>query len=117
MKNRVSVKIMDSTYTILADESEEYVLKIAKDIDTKMREILQANEHASLTMAAVLTSFNYCDEANKTVENTNNLRAQIREYSEDVAKYRNEAEDARRQVIRLQNEVSELRARLSKYNG
>lgn len=112
MRNKVTVKILDSTYTILADESEDYVQSIARKVDAKTREVMAANEHASLTMAAVLTSFTYCDEIEKVLQSTNNLRSQIREYIDEVSKYRAEAEEARRQLTKLQNENAELRLKL-----
>jgi len=116
MKNRVQVKIMDSTYTILADEPEEYVEKIAKEVDKRIRDLLETNDKMSVTMAAVLTAFNLCDEARKANESADNLRSQIKGYLEEINKYRNQAEEARREAARQQSELLNLRLQHSRDN-
>ncbi len=114
MKNRVTVKILDNTYSILADEEQEYVLTLATEVDKRMRDILQFNPQASAIGAAVLASFGYCDECKKNTKITDNLRSQIKGYAEDTTKYRREAEDLRRQVIRLQDEIATLKKQLDR---
>ncbi|MDP4153128.1 MAG: cell division protein ZapA [Bacillota bacterium] len=117
MKNRVAVKIMDTTYYILADESEDYIEKIAKVVDKKIKEIMDLNEKTSITMAAVLTAFNLCDEVQKTQDTAENLREQLRSYLEDVGRHKQEADDARREIMRLQNEIAHLKMQLTKTNA
>ncbi len=117
MKNKVTVKILDNTYSILADEAPEYVQELATEVDKKMRAILQANPQASAIGAAVLSSFDYCDECKKTAKIADNLRSQIRGYAEDTSKYRGEAEDLRRQVILLQGEIARLKQQLERTNA
>ena len=117
MKNKVNVKILDNTYSILADEDIEYVQSLAVEVDKKMREILQANPQASAVGAAVLASFDYCDESKKTAKVADNLRSQIKGYAEDTSKYRGESEDLRRQVIRMQDEIATLKKQLERANA
>ena len=117
MKNRVTVKILDNTYNILADEEEAYVQEIAAEVDKRMREVLLANPQASAVGAAVLTTFAYCDDYKKNLRITDNLRSQIKGYAEDTSKYRGESEDLRRQVIRLKDENETLKRQLDKANA
>ena len=51
---KVTVRICELPYTITTDEPESYVLELAKQIDTQMREMMQNNLQVSNSMAAVL---------------------------------------------------------------
>ncbi len=117
MKNKVTVKILDNAYAMIADEDVEYVQELASEVDKKMRDILQANPQASAVGAAVLASFDYCDNCKKVAKIADNLRSQIKGYAEDTSKYRGEAEDLRRQVIRMQDEIATLKKQLERANA
>jgi len=114
VKNRVTVKIADNEYTIVADETEEYIRKIGGMVNSRMTEMLEANPRMSTLMAAVLCCTNFCDELMKAQNAADNLRAQMKTYLDESAKYRAEADEARREIARLNNEIQSLRAQLSR---
>lgn len=114
MKNKVTVTICGQDYVISAEENEDYIRQVAGIVDRGMNEILQFNEKFSVSMAAVLTAVNLCDEGLKQQKTADNLRGQLKQYLDDTAKARQEAEEARKEVMRLRNEIQELKIKLVK---
>ena len=92
-KNRVHLKIGGSAYTVLTDDAPEYVEELAEELDKEMRSII--NENPSLSASS------------------DNLRAQIKDYLEDSARARMEVDVARREIERLNREISSLRERIA----
>jgi len=113
MKNRITVKICSQEYSILAVEPEEYMMRVASNVDRKMTEIMEQNHRLSLAEAAVLTSINLCDDYLKAQGTSDNLRSQIKQYLDDAAKYRQEADDAKKEIVRLRNEIQDLKIKFA----
>lgn len=61
-KNKVYAKINGSEYTIAGDEPEDYLFKISRYLDKKIKDTLLANPKHSNTSAAVLTALMVTDE-------------------------------------------------------
>ena len=94
-KNRVHLKIGGSAYTVLTDDAPEYVEELAEELDKEMRSIIKA------------------DTCKKSTASSDNLRAQIKDYLEDSARARMEVDVARREIERLNREISSLRERIA----
>ena len=62
---------------------------------------------------AVLVALDQADSCKKATAAADNLRAQIKDYLEDSARARMEVDVARREIERLNREISNLRERLS----
>ena len=90
VKNKVTVTIAGKEYTILSDETDEYLQKVAKHLDKKIGEIAFANNQLTVQMSTVLAAINITDEYFKSMETADNLRQQIGQYIEDVSKERAE---------------------------
>ena len=112
-KNKLRLNICGTDYVIISEDSEEYMYLVGKEVDEKMRNILDNNDKISVTMAAVLTALKYCDLSKKSEENADNLRVQIKDYLEDSSKSRMEADEARREIERMKREIQMLRMRLA----
>ena len=63
--------------------------------------------------AAVLVALDNADASKKATASADNLRAQIKDYLEDSARARMEVDVARREVERLNREISDLRDKLA----
>ena len=87
MDHRVTVTICGNEYTFVAEEDGAYVEKVAAYVDQKMTEILSSTK-AGHTDAAVLTAANIADELFKSQEIAENLRAQLKEYLDLLAEYK-----------------------------
>ena len=110
-KKNVVIHIAGSEYTILTEEDPAYVEALAETLDKDITEIVGANRRLSMTQAAILAALDYADKAAKESEAADNLRGQIKEYLEDSARYKMEAEVARRDVERLQRELKDAKAK------
>lgn len=58
----MKVNIYDSEYIVRANESPEYVEKLAALVDKKMRHISKASSNMPISKLAVLTALNLADE-------------------------------------------------------
>lgn len=112
-KNKVHVKIGDASYTIVTEDEAEYVEALADEISENMRAIINSNPSLSMTQAAVLVALDNADASKKATASADNLRAQIKDYLEDSARARMEVDVARREVERLNREISDLRDKLA----
>ena len=110
-KETVIIHVAGSEYSILTDEDPSYVEALAKTLDQDITAIVAANRRLSMTQAAILVALDYADKAAKESEAADNLRGQIKEYLEDSARYKMEAEVARRDVERLQKELKNAKTK------
>lgn len=112
-KNRITVRIGGASYTIVSEDDPEYVEALAEELSEEIRSICNSNSALSMTQAAVLVALDRADECKKATASADNLRAQIKDYLEDSARARMEVDVARREVERLNREISQLRDRLA----
>ena len=109
-RNKVSVKIYGTDYTILTEDSEEYILELAYELDSDMKKLCERSTRFTATSAAVLCALDYLDKKNKEVDTSDRMRLQINDYIQDTAKARIELDDAKRKIERLEREIDRLRA-------
>ena len=64
-KTRVRLKICGSQFVITADESEQYIQKIAKIVDERIKYLDDSDPKLSLHMATIVAALNYCDQLEK----------------------------------------------------
>lgn len=112
-KNRVSIKVCGSTYTIVTEDDPDYVEELGELIDKEMKAVSQSAPTLSTTQCAVLVALDQADACKKATASADNLRAQIKDYLEDSARARMEVDVARREIERLNKENSNLRNRLA----
>ncbi len=72
-KNKVIVRIMGQEYTMVGNESREYMQRIANYVDDKMVDISKNTKKLSTAMVAVLTALNIGDEYFKLKKQLNEL--------------------------------------------
>ena len=98
--NRVKVKICGAEYAMITDQSEEYVLDLAYEIDRDMKQIMNTSGRATATTAAVLTAFSYLDKERRSREAADHMRQQINEYIQEAARARLEIEELKSRLAR-----------------
>ncbi|NLL63714.1 MAG: cell division protein ZapA [Ruminococcaceae bacterium] len=109
-KNKVKLTICGNEYYIVTDNDPKYVSDLGNALDETLTKILNENPRLSMTQAAILASLDYADVAKKASDTADNLRSQIKEYLEDSARYKMEAEVSRRDVERLNKELEMARS-------
>jgi cell division protein ZapA len=112
-KNRVNLKIYGSNYTILTEDDPDYVEELGELIDKEMKQTVQEAPSLSTAQCAVLVALDQADACKKATASADNLRAQIKDYLEDSARARMEVDVARREIERLNREISNLRNKLA----
>ncbi len=112
-KNKVQIKICGATYSIITDDDAEYVEELGDFIDGEMKNISSQNPSLSSIQCAVLVALDQADACKKATASADNLRAQIKDYLEDSARARMEVDVARREIERLNREISNLREKLN----
>ena len=99
MKNRVLVNIAGIEYTLIGEENEAHIRKIAGLVDDKIREVTSQSSISALN-AAILASVNIAEENVKLAETNENLRRQLKEYIDELSKMKFELAEARRELAR-----------------
>lgn len=107
--NKIKLTVCGSSYIVSTTDREEYVQGLAERLDHDMNELMIQNPSASVAASAIITALGYLDELKKNAEGADNMRSQIKDSLEDAAKAKLAAEEARREVDRLQREVQRLR--------
>ena len=93
--------------TLIVAEADSYVSYL-EGCTAPMRDENQL--HAAVVEIVALDN---ADASKKATASADNLRAQIKDYLEDSARARMEVDVARREVERLNREISELREKLA----
>jgi cell division protein ZapA len=102
MKNKVTVSIAHREYTLLSDENEAYVQKVAGYVTSQIDENMKATGISAVD-AAVLAAANITDNYFQEMESTERLRRQLKEALDDAAQIKSELSEAKREIFRLSN--------------
>ena len=70
MPNRVKVEIYSQSYTLSGDVDEDYVQKLARYVDEKMRAVSEATQTVDSVRVAVLAAMAIADELHTREQNT-----------------------------------------------
>ncbi|MCT4605603.1 MAG: cell division protein ZapA [Marinisporobacter sp.] len=90
-KNKVIVRIYGQEYTMVGNESKEYMQRVANFVDEKMIDIARNSKKLSTAMIAVLTCLNIADEYYK-------INQEIENVKEEAVKPLQELEQTRSQL-------------------
>jgi cell division protein ZapA len=84
-QNVIKVQIFGGEYKIRGEANPEYILEVARYVDSKMREINEKLSVASLGKVAILASLNLADELFKEKRERETALSQIREKAAALA--------------------------------
>lgn len=114
MANKIKLVVGGLEYCIMAEEDEAYVRSVGDELNRRLDLLSRRNPYLSTTMVAVLAALDLCDENKKALAQLEDLRMQMKEYMEEAACARLEADEARREIDRLNRENQSLRGRTGK---
>ena len=95
MANRLTVKLDGQEYTIVSDESREYMLEVSDMVNGKLVDIKIQNNRLSSAMAAMLVALNLGDELKKAEIRAT---ARIKELEEENAELKKRLDAAKQYV-------------------
>lgn len=80
-RNKLTVKIAGKEYTLISEETREYMLEVSDCVDRQMKKIKEKNVCMSANMVAVLSSVNLADELFKTKRKLAEAEKRVEELS------------------------------------
>ena len=108
--NRLKANICGTTYTLVSEESLNYMRDLVAEVDTEMTKILMADSRMSTTMAAVLTAVTNADKARKETMAADDLRLKMKRLADDNEALEDRLATSRDEIERLMKENHALRA-------
>lgn len=110
--NRVEVTIHSRQYAVLAEESEEYLKKLAEHIDEKVRLVLKGGQNVMGERPMVLAALNVCDEYYKCEEAGNLLKQQLAAYTKKLEAANDEIRQLKNNEPQISFDEQEAEAKL-----
>lgn len=98
---KVKITIAGVPYTIVTDNDKDYVLELAKEIDTNIQGIMNSGNLIAPSQATVLALLNYADFAKKASEEVENVKIQLKEYLADAAQAKSERDMLKRELAKI----------------
>lgn len=109
---KVEVKINNIEYTLVTNEPEEYVQRVALLVNKRMKEITEAAPQLSTAMKAVLTAINIADDCLKSESVLDNLRLELKGYMEEAKGLGSELEVKKAEADKLRDDIHKLQIEL-----
>ena len=100
-KTKTVVRICGSDYTLVGTESEQYIQKVCRYVDNKMRAI-SSSTHLNKMKAAVLTAINLSDEYHKAIRQQEQISAELEKYKVENAALKTESENLKMRLSRAE---------------
>lgn len=110
---KVKVKIIGREYLLGTDNTREYTMKLAEELDAKMNTMLAESQTLSGIDVAILCALDAMDDAKKASENADNIRLQLGEYMNSADRAKSNAEGSKKEIASLKKRIEELEDRLN----
>lgn len=111
---RVEVKINNVEYTLVTNETEEYVQRVALQVNKRMAQIQEENKQLSTAMTAVLAAINIADDLLKNEVVLDNIRAELKKYMEESRRNGEELAEKKLEVEKMKEDIHKLQIELAK---
>ena len=83
-RKKIVVNIFGQSYTLLGEANPEYMLRLAKYVDSKMREVSDATPGLDQLKIAILAAINISNEIFQIKDATSHWEKIIKEKSENM---------------------------------
>jgi cell division protein ZapA len=115
--NVINVNINGMEYNLRGEENEEYLHKVARHVDKKLKSIMQGNPKLSISSAAVLTAINSADDMFKCDAAYEELQQDMDKQISRVNSLEQEIESLKKQLKYLEDYNSELQLKLKNFTN
>lgn len=112
MKNKVVLNIMGQPYVLVADESTEYMEKVAEMANKELDEISERAGLVPKMNLTVLAIMNICDKYIKCEAENRRMREKLQQLVEEKEQGQQNDSDAKKEIHRLRSEMTELKNKL-----
>lgn len=107
-KTKAQVRIFGNKYTLVGNETEEYINKIAQDVDKMMHKIAQ-NPDLKPIKVSVLAAVNFCDEYHKATSSLENANEEMKKYKDEIEELKKKISAYEEERRFLKDEILNLR--------
>lgn len=108
MANRVTIRIQNQNYNILAEEDESYIQQCADLVKNELDKALSGTS-LSITDGAVLAALNMADKYSKERQVADNLRAQLKSALDENARLAKEVADLKKEAKKAAKAAKEAK--------
>ena len=108
MLNEVKVMICGKEYKLRTAESPNYVYSLARVLESKIDEIVNAGSDSSPYTASIMVALSLLDDLNKSNQRLDNIRSQTKEYVDEAGKTRIERDAAVKEIEALKAKIVQL---------
>ena len=108
MLNDVKVIICGKEYKLRTAESPNYVFGLARALEARINEHMNAGSGTSPYTAAIMVSLSLLDDLNKANRNVESIRTQTKEYVDEAGKNRIERDSALKEIEALKAKIVQL---------
>jgi cell division protein ZapA len=123
-KNKVTVTIRKKEYTIIANESTDYIMSVANELDERISQVSGANAALGAEKSIILAALNLCDDYLKMRQTNNALQRQVMKCAKEMEKLQQAAETAsagddetdelRRQIVQYSEELRKTESEIKR---
>ncbi len=113
-KKKITVSINGKNYTLIHDETDEYIHRIARYLDAKVAAASRGGLQLGEQTAVVMTAITITDELFKTQKNFNTLKNEIRRMMDEYDKISAEKEELETEIRNWKQQADELNKQLLK---
>lgn len=106
--NIVTISINGNEYKLKGEESTEYLNDIAREVDERIREMLNSNKNFTLQSSAVLLAINYCDQIRKLKNKEMDLNDSIDKCNFKIQELIDENNNLKNEIIHIENKSQEI---------
>lgn len=103
MANKIRITVGGINYSILSDDSEEYLKEIGRELELRMNYFAKKNPFLSTTMTAVLAALEGYDNAKKAKAENEMLKTEINRLVAEIAVLRSNASETAKAQSFLDN--------------
>ena len=108
LMNIVTISINGNEYKLKGEESTEYLNDIAREVDERIREMLNSNKNFTLQSSAVLLAINYCDQIRKLKNKEMDLNDSIDKCNFKIQELIDENNNLKNEIIHIENKNQEI---------
>lgn len=96
--NRVSITINSRQYTVVAEESREYIERLGEHINEKVKNVLNGGQNVLGERPIVLAALNICDEYFKALESDDSVKVEIEKLNSKIDNLKKENDSLKREL-------------------
>lgn len=118
--NKHTVFVAGKRFVLLSEESNEYVLKIAREVSASIGKISEVNPTMESRSCAILCALDYADDMYKEIErskrlsdNAKKVMAQSDKHAKDIKELKAKIDVKNAEIAKLKAEIDRLKALLA----